>query len=42
MIKATGQSNALAAIQLSRLLNKKWTEHKDAYVVMSKINNTKK
>ena len=42
MIKATGQTSALEAIKMSQLLNKRWSEHKDAYVVMSKIDKDKK
>ena len=42
MIKATGQSNALEAIKMSQLLNKKWFEHDKAYVVMSKINSERR
>ena len=37
MIKHTAQKSALQAINLSQLLKKKWTEERDAYVIMTKI-----
>lgn len=39
---ATGRNNALEAIKMSQLLNKRWSEHDNSYVVMSKINNEKR
>ena len=37
MIKQTAQKSALQAINLSQLLKKKWTEERNAYVIMTKI-----
>ena len=37
MIQTTARTNAIQAINLSSLLKKKWTEDKDAYVILSKI-----
>ena len=41
MIQSTAQTNAIQAINLSNLLRKKWTEDKDAYVILSKIKTYK-
>lgn len=41
MIELTAQKSALQAINLSQLLEKKWTEGKDAYVIMTKIKSDK-
>lgn len=41
MIKHTAQKSALQAINLSQLLKKKWTEERDAYVIMTKIKRDK-
>ena len=41
MIKHTAQKSALQAINLSQLLKKKWTEERDAYVIMTKIKKDK-
>jgi hypothetical protein len=41
MIQSTAQTNAIQAINLSNLLKKKWTEDKDAYVILSKIKTYK-
>jgi len=41
MIETTAQTNPLQAINLSNLLHKKWTEEKDAYVILSKIKTYK-
>ena len=37
MIKQTAQKSALQAINLSQLLKKKWTEERNAYVIITKI-----
>ena len=41
MINITAQTSAIQAINLSNLLSKKWTEEKDAYVILSKIKTYK-
>ena len=41
IIKLTADKSALQAINLSQLLHKKWTEERDAYVIMTKIKNDK-
>lgn len=41
MIEQTGKISALSAINLSQLLTKKWTEEKNAYMIMSQIRTDK-
>ena len=41
MIQQTAQKNALQAINLERLLKKKWSEEKEAYFILSNIRNEK-
>jgi len=41
MIERTGKISALSAINLSQLLTKKWTEEKNAYMIMSQIRTEK-
>ena len=41
MIETTAQQSAIQAINLSNLLRKKWTEEKDAYIILSKIKTYK-
>lgn len=41
LILETSKTSALNAINLSQLLNKKWSEQKNAYMVMSKIKTEK-
>ena len=41
MIQQTAQKSALQAINLERLLKKKWSEEKDSYFILSKIGNDK-
>lgn len=41
MIETTAQQSAIHAINLSNLLRKKWTEEKDAYIILSKIKTHK-
>ena len=41
IIEMTGQSNALQAVNLSKLLFPKWTEERDAYEIESKITTNK-
>lgn len=37
IIKETMKENALKAMNLNQLLKKKWSEEKNAYMIMSKI-----
>ena len=37
LIEDTAEVSALQAINLDQLLRKKWTDEKDAYVIMTKI-----
>ena len=39
LILQTSKSSALQAINLSQLLKKKWSEEKNAYIIMSKVKN---
>ncbi len=41
MIEETGKLIALKAINLSKLLTKKWTEEDGAYMIVSKIRTTR-
>ena len=41
LIKDTAEVSALQAINLDQLLRKKWTDEKDAYVIMTKIKTDK-
>lgn len=41
LIKETSEVSALQAINLDQLLRKKWTDEKDAYVIMTKIKSDK-
>ena len=41
MIQQTAQKNALAAINLEKLLKKKWSEEPDAYFILSKVRSDK-
>jgi hypothetical protein len=41
MIEMTAQTSATQAINLSNLLRKKWTEERNAYVILSKITTYK-
>ena len=41
LIEDTAEVSALQAINLDQLLRKKWTDEKDAYVIMTKIKTDK-
>lgn len=41
LIEDTAEVSALQAINLDQLLRKKWTDEKDAYVIMTKIKTEK-
>ena len=41
LIEDTAEVSALQAINLDQLLRKKWTDEKDAYVIMTKIKSDK-
>ena len=41
LIEDTAGVSALQAINLDQLLRKKWTDEKDAYVIMTKIKSDK-
>ncbi len=41
LIMDTAKLSALQAVNLSQLLKKKWSEEKDSYKILTKINNDK-
>ena len=41
LILETSKTSALRAVNLSQLLKKKWTEEKNSYKILSKLNDRK-